>query len=91
MTLQTTMPSKAEIKKIADAVDGCEETFSKALKYTLNEMGFDESVAQLPEFKRELDEHVFCCDHCDKWVQTGMRVINELAEDEMCEECDENY
>ena len=91
MTLKTTLPSDDEIKKIADELDGLEETFSKSQKRVLEEFGYDHSIAQNEVFFRKLDEHVFHCDYCDQWKQTGMRVTNESAEDEMCEDCDENY
>ena len=46
MTLKTTLPSDDEIKKIADELDGLEETFSKSQKRVLEEFGYDHSIAQ---------------------------------------------
>jgi restriction endonuclease S subunit len=38
MTLKTTLPSDDEIKKIADELDGLEETFSKSQKESLKNL-----------------------------------------------------
>lgn len=91
MSLKTTLPSDDEIEEIANELDGLEETFSKSQKRVLEEFGYDNSIVENKVFFEKLDNHVFHCDYCDQWKQTSLRVTNESAEDEMCEDCDDQY
>lgn len=91
MILKTTLPSDDQIEAIANELDGVEATFSNSEKRVLEEFGYDFSISKNEEFIKKLDEFVFHCNYCDQWKQTGLRVTNESAEDEMCEDCDENY
>lgn len=74
MSLKTTLPSDDEIEKIANELDGLEETFSKSQKRVLEEFGYDNSIVENKVFFEKLDNHVFHCDYCDQWKQTGLRV-----------------
>ncbi|ADG60092.1 hypothetical protein Acj9p192 [Acinetobacter phage Acj9] len=91
MVYKMQMPSENQYDLIAEALDGSEETYSKALVTELKAHGLDENLQHSPTFLDRLEELVFCCEQCDTWRETGVRVYNEIADMKMCESCDESF
>lgn len=89
MTLK--MPSENQYDLIAEAINGSEETYSKALETELKVHGLDKELMYSPTFTDNLEERVFCCEQCDYWREIGERVYNPIADMKMCEQCDENF
>ncbi|EQA7786676.1 hypothetical protein ACX818_001261 [Acinetobacter baumannii] len=84
-------PDEIQMDGLAERLEGCEETWSKALERNLEEMNLDPNLRHSVIFIDNLETRVFCCEECDTWRNIENRVYNEIAEKKMCEECDENY
>lgn len=84
-------PTENQYDLIAEALNGSEETYSKALETELKAHGLDPDLQRSVNFIDHLETLVFCCENCDHWREIGVRVYNPIADMKMCEECDENY
>ncbi|ADJ19499.1 hypothetical protein Acj133p184 [Acinetobacter phage 133] len=82
-------PNENQYDLIAEALEGSEETYSKALATELKAQVLDPELQYSPVFLDHLETRVFCCEQCDHWREIGIRVYNELVDMKMCEECDD--